>query len=679
MKRTLNPLAPYILITTFFIFPLTGCANEITNPNPLGTNEITEQTARYSIAPSLNHAPGFEEFGSQDKERSFHSDLDFFETVMSYGTNTDPRVTFLMVNAYLSHNQHAHGIAFFEKFLQQYEKNMNDEVRATYLAAYAILRATYATEVPLFKRIGWVNDTFDLLEEAAELTHNKNPLVRWSAGLIYTQVPFFFFKKDEAYAELNWLSEHPESEPVPGFYREVYFHLSKLHASDGETDLAAEYLKKSGYDSYEPKALFMGWFTTTQEAGATMFSEPVLKEIVPNRIFSLRGFGFSDIFFIVSDGGKHLITIDAGTQPDSLKNAHERLKSHYPALPPITTVIVTHAHWDHIGGYTYLKNLNPDIKIYGRGNFKGTVKRILRNHSYQQFRGAGFKDEWVENYQPDIFIDQQTHITIDGTSIELIPVLGGETEDAMIIFIPELNTLFVGDILMPYYGEPWVEEGFIDAAIATMDEVIKRNAKYILHGHYPLTELYGAEQTKKFRDAYAWLVNTTRDLIRNGYSIKDIVRLNLIPPGLQNHPDIYLSYLTPRDHLIARVADNMVGIWQEDVSGKEPAGLDNLTSVEYGRFLQLYLDLSASDVINSLKKMIAGGDNELAFRMAIAAEKRYAPNKIITNLKEEAADRIRSAAQFFDPFKFITYTEMIGKEHKPVLKAPVSQTSGKAQ
>lgn len=99
------------------------------------------------------------------------------------------------------------------------------------------------------------------------------------------------------------------------------------------------------------------------------------------------------------------------------------------------------------------------------------------------------------------------------------------------------------------------------------------------------------------------------------------------------------------------------------------AFLYNLTSVEYGRFLQLYLGLSAKEVINALEKMIAGGDNEFAFRLAIAAEKRYTDNKTITDLKEEAANRIRSVAQIFDPFKFISYTEMIGKEHKPILKA----------
>jgi len=274
-------------------------------------------------------------------------------------------------------------------------------------------------------------------------------------------------------------------------------------------------------------------------------------------------------------------------------------------------------------------------------------------------------------------VDQRTEIIIDGTSIELIPVVGGETEDAMLVFMPILNVIFTGDILMPYYGEPWVEEGFIDEAMTTMGEVIKRNAKQVLHGHYPLTLLYGPEQIRKYRGAYIWLVDITRKLVRNGYSVKDIVRLNLIPPGLQDHPDIYLSYLAPRDHLIARVVDHMTGIWQEDASGGEPMRLDNLTSVEYGRLLDVYLGLSASDVENALQRMIAGGDLELAFQFAIAAEKRYDANQAIIQLKEEAADRIRSAAQFLDPFKFVVYTEMIGKEHKPVPGLPLSQHTEK--
>jgi len=56
----------------------------------------------------------------------------------------------------------------------------------------------------------------------------------------------------------------------------------------------------------------------------------------------------------------------------------------------------------------------------------------------------------------------------------------------------------------------------------------------------------------------------------------------------------------------------------------------------------------------------------LALQMAVAAEMRYTKNQKIKLLKEEAADKLRSDVQFFDPFKFATYTEIIHQEHKEI-------------
>ncbi|WP_350291655.1 MBL fold metallo-hydrolase [uncultured Croceitalea sp.] len=629
-------------------------------------SNIEQNTSIVGLSESLHPSRGFASFKQHENDRSFHSDIAFYETVLSYGSIEDPNPVFLLANAYIATNQQNYGIPYFETLLGRYRNKMSDQVRSNYLSAYALLRASYADNISFVSRIGWVKDTFKILEEASELSQ-KNPLAHWASGIIYAQVPTLFNKTEEAFEELTWLINHPELEPTPGFYREVYHYLAKLHAEEGNIELAKDYLARSGYGDYEPKMLFSGWFSTTKEKGLLFAPTPWVEEVIPNRVFAVRGFGFSDLHFVVSKNGEELISIDAGTQPYSYKDGYEFLLENYPDLPSLTTALITHAHWDHIGGYTHLKSLDSDITLYGRENFHGTVDRILKNHSYDQFRGTDFKDRWVSEYEPDVVVDTITKLNIGQSQIKLIPVTGGETEDALLIHFPELELVFMGDVLMPFYGEPWTEEGYIDEALEVMDITLDLSPEYILHGHIGITILYeNIQQLGAYRDAYEWLINETKKHLKNGYSAKDIIRLNLIPPGLQDHPEIFIGYLSPRDHIIARTADHMVGIWQEEVSGKDPEGLDVITSVERGRLLQLYLGLSGNQVAKALKKMLHNGDNELALQMATAAESRYPTNEKIKRLKEEAADRLRSSVQFFDPFKFVTYTEIIGKEHLPI-------------
>ncbi len=658
------------LISVGLMLTLIACAptNSAKDVSAVGPNQITTlQTQISGLSNSLAPAPIFEDFGSAEGDRSFHADIAFYETVLSYGPVTDARPVFLLANAYIVSNQQKIGIAYFERLLTRYENQMTNEVRSTYLAAYSLVRATYAEDVPIPGRIFWVQDTFKILEEAKIISNDTNPLVKWASGIIYTQVPGFFGKRDEALAELLWLADHPETEPTPGFYREVYRHLSLLYTASGDDDLAAQYLAKSGYQDYAPATLFMGWFASTKDKGLLFAPTPWIEDIVPDKVFAVRGFGFSDLYFVVSEDGKELISIDAGTQPYSMRAGYEFLLSNHSNIPPLTTAFITHAHWDHIGGYTYLKTLNPEIVVYGRKNYQDTVVRVLRKHVYDQFRGAGFKDEWVKAYHPDIVVDTPTQISIGGTSFDLIPARGGETEDAMLINMSGAGIVFTGDALMPFYGEPWVEEGLIDDAVITMDQILDLKPKAILHGHFGITAIYGRpSELSSFRDDYVWLVQQTRHHISSGYSMEEIRRLNLIPPDLRNHTDAMLGYLAPRDHIIARVADQMTGIWRENITGQEPDGIDTITSVEYGRMLEVYLGLSAKQTEKALRRMLDGGDNELALQMAVAAETRFPNNTKITKAKIEAADRLRSAAQYFDPFAFVTYTEIAGKEHPSI-------------
>ncbi len=614
---------------------------------------------------SLDWQDGFQSALPTTEKRSFQSMLHQYEVIMSYGTIDDPRVILQTMNLYMMANQQNHGIALFAGILTQYGHGMAPELRAVYESALGVLRATHADAVPLSRRIGWVKESFELIETALRRTGGSHPIPHWAAGMVYAQVPWFFFKKAEAKQHLTWLSDRPDTEPTFGFYREVYRQLSNLETKAGNAEAATAWMQLSGYDGPQPHAPLMGWFATGPD-GTTMAPRPVIDEVISGRIFALYGFGFSDVYFVLSDDGAHLIAIDAGTQPHSLQAAHEFLLAAYPSLPDISTAFITHSHWDHIGGHSYLQRHNPEIDIYGRSNFASVQDRVMREHSYQFFRGADFDHAWVKSYAPTHPVSDPMVVNVGGTDMSLLPVTGGETEDAMLIHIPKLSCVFVGDVVMPWYGEPWVNEGFASTAPQAMDAVLDLGAKHILHGHHPLTFLYGPQNLRAYKGLHEWLVSATQFYVRRGYSAKDIIRLNLIPPALLDHPDVTMGYVAARDNVISRVAAEMAGIWREDRTGQAPEGLDVITTAERARMLSEYFNLSEAQAIRGLKRMIAAGDNSLALQMSVAAEHAFGPTSGVTLAKENAADRLRSIAQFTDPFGFTTYSEMTKRAHPPM-------------
>ena len=233
---------------------------------------------------------------------------------------------------------------------------MSPGQRAVYFSALGVLRASYANNVPLLKRVDWVNETINIMETAREISNNNNFLIRWTTGVVYAQLPDRFEKREQAYQDLKWLIKNRDKEPQPGFLREVYYQLANLYQQDNNEQEASHYLALSGYDGFDKPIMLITFLAVNAKKGGT-FHPRELREIIPGRVFSLSGFEFTEYYFIVSIDRKELISIDAGTRPDSAKAAYEYLKSKYPKLPPLTTVFVTHAHWDHIGGHSYFRSL----------------------------------------------------------------------------------------------------------------------------------------------------------------------------------------------------------------------------------------------------------------------------------------------------------------------------------
>ena len=391
--------------------------------------------------------------------------------------------------------------------------------------------------------------------------------MNWIAGIVHAELPRQFDQRKAAEAELGWCLENADKAPHAGWLREIYYHLGKLAVAEGEQTKAQDYLRRSGYKDFDRPITLITPFSEEVASGHT-FAPRRISEIVPGRVYVLSGFEFTEYYFVVSDDRQELIGIDAGTRPDSAKTAYEALRAYAPNLPELTTVFITHSHWDHVGGHKYFRALNPRLQFYARDNYGEEIARSAAAPGVfgKPFFGERFSIDDVLSFKPDFTIDRRTELKIGGTRIELIPVQGGETHDAMLIHLPDQRVMFVGDFIMPYLGAPFVQEGDLQGLLDAIDIVVQKNPRYLLHGHEPLTRNFAsAAMLAQLKTDLVWLRDQVLGAMRRGDERGAIHQANLIPPGLLNdQPDVYQPYLIMREHVIDRLYHQNGGYWQPD-------------------------------------------------------------------------------------------------------------------
>jgi len=588
---------------------------------------------------------------------AYRPELAYLKQVNRWRPPSDPQLVFLLMGQFANANRHAEGAAFLDDLRKRFDTQLNDEQRAIYLTAIASLRAGHANEVPLLKRHGWVRDTARMLDDAKRLTRGEGFVMRWMSGVVRAQLPGFFGERDAALADLTWCASHADKAPHPGWLREVRFHLAMVQRQLGNAAEAQRQQALSGYATTTKPAIFTTPFSGDAVSGHR-FSARAIREVVPGTVYVLSGFEFTEYYFIVSANRRELISIDAGTRPDAAREAHAALRELVPTLPPLTTVFVTHAHWDHVGGHRFFRSLNPAVRFIGRGNYADELALDAGADpaTLQRFFGQGFRLDDVLAYKPDVAIDRPTEMTIGGTRFSLQPTRGGETDDALLIHMPDHGVLFTGDILMPYVGAPFVEEGSVDGLLAGIDQVNALKPRLLLHGHEPLTRIF--DSTDMLSDLHvqlAWLRDQMVRRMAQGETRSALHEANLTPPTLEQSPSsVHLAYLVLRENVINRLFDQRSGYWQNGLQG-----LDALSDADHGAALVDYLGVGESQILAATERMVADGRHELAASTLRWAQARLPASERLRTARRLVYLKLMEKYQEFNPFKFILYAGQI--------------------
>jgi glyoxylase-like metal-dependent hydrolase (beta-lactamase superfamily II) len=154
------------------------------------------------------------------------------------------------------------------------------------------------------------------------------------------------------------------------------------------------------------------------------------------------------------------VLIDAGNSPRLARKLKTELSRNN--LPPVSRIIYTHHHWDHIYGacefdvpvtaHVICRAIleEESRKPWGLEFLREEIKREPKLTGSYNARARSIEDwEAFHIVVPEDVFETEKAIHLDRLSIELVHVGGEHAEDSIIVKIPQDRVMFIGDCYYP--------------------------------------------------------------------------------------------------------------------------------------------------------------------------------------------------------------------------------------
>ncbi len=527
-------------------------------------------------------------------------------------------------------------------------------------ALQATMQARVANDVFLLRRVAWVEDAIGKLDAGAAADAVLGRFVR---GLVFAELPARFGKARAAIDDLELALAHRAQFPF-GFERGIYRGLAAAYRTLGDERRSREMLARAGLDSLDdpntPRVL--GNLSVSGADGFRFGEKRLVREA--EGVYVAEGYDFSNLVFFVSP--EMVVAVDAGTTEETARAAVAALRQITRA--PIKYLILTHGHWDHVGGVAAVRE--PGTTIIASAGF---AEELARSRSYdppfKYFFGTGTMKLDVK---PDRLIAAPETLDEGGLALRLIPAPSGETSDALFVEDRKHGLLVVGDAFMPYVGAPFVAEGSPEGFLAAIKLVLELHPRRLLHGHPPLTAVFTIDAMPGLRDAMGALYARSLSAARAARPLAEVLHDDFLPTSLRGAPAAVQPFLIARDTFVQRLYAEHAGYWQSNGDG-----IDAFTRVEWAGALDALAGGGDAPFVRTARDLEARGDATLALQIEELGLTRYPASADLRQTRERTLATLRDVYSQTNPFRFIVYSEMAGRGLKPVAvpAAPVVRSS----
>lgn len=569
--------------------------------------------------------------------------LDALLDVAAY-PNADTVVVLSTLQQLLASHREWQGYDYFGRLARE-----QPDRRTFFLGLQAVLQARVAGQVPLLKRVAWVEDAIGKLDRAAA----ADPLLgRYARGSVFAELPDRFGKTQVAVDDLEACLARRTEFPV-NLDRPIYHALAVAYRRLGKPERSREMLAHSGVSALdgEDAPLVLSDVSVDPKNGFRFSEKRLVREA--EGVYVAEGYDFGNLAFIV--GRDAIVAIDAGTTESSARDAVAALRT--VSLAPIKYVILTHGHWDHVGGLAAVRE--PGTIVIAQANF---AAELARSRAYQPPFHDFFGTEGIPlNVKPDRLIAAPETLRVAGLELALIPGKSGETDDALYVHDLRHDILFVGDAFMPYNGAPFVAEGSAEGYLGAIAQVLELHPRRLVHGHPPLTAFFTVEAMPGLQAALRSLYDRSLQAAYAARPLAELLHDNFIPSSLRDAPRAVMPYLIARDTFVQRLYAEHAGYWQANGEG-----IENFTRAEWALALDELGARSEESFARAANRLEERGDSALALRVAELGLVRYPKSAVLSSSRTRSLTTLRQINSQMNPFRFIIYSEWSGTSLAPV-------------
>jgi len=262
--------------------------------------------------------------------------------------------------------------------------------------------------------------------------------------------------------------------------------------------------------------------------------------------------GLSNSFLITTPDGRVIINTGMGFEAPVHKANFDAISS-----APLRYIILTQGHVDHVGGVDFLRE--PGTEIIAQAGNAEHQAYDARLADFRRARSAfAFEKKLREAAEriatelgppppqatptPTITFDETHAFELGGLRIELLAVPGGETNDSLVVWLPDHRICFPGNLfgclfghfpnLVTIRGDRYRDASTVASAV---DRVLELEPERLLVGHHQPVDGRARirSELERLRDAILYVHDETVKGMNEGKDVHALMREIRLPPSLE--------------------------------------------------------------------------------------------------------------------------------------------------